>query len=107
MDEYTWLRYIFNMGYVPDMHSLVVSSSIHAQKREGKEAMDSHDERHKSVVRSFATTMSTPTKENDDAMTTGTNTAVAAVDVVASTRVKTPSSVRRATAVDVVFKLNV
>jgi cobalamin biosynthesis protein CbiD len=52
--------------------------------------------------------MSTPTKENDDGMTTGTNTAaVAAVDVVASTRVKTPSSVRRATAVDVVFKLNV
>ena len=89
------------------VHSLVVPSSIHAQKREGKEAMDSHDERHKSVVRSFATTMSTPTKENDDAMTTGTNTAVAAVDVVASTRVKTPSSVRRATAVDVVFKLNV
>ena len=53
MDEYTWSRYIFNMGYVRDMYSLVVPSSIHAQKREGKEAMDSHDdERHKSVVRS-------------------------------------------------------
>ena len=88
------------MGYV---------LSIHAQKNEreeGKEATGSHDERHKSVVRSFATTMSTPTKENDDGMTTGTN-AVAVADVVASTRVKTPSSVRRATAVDVVFKLNV
>ena len=88
-------------------YALASSVIIHPCPEEGKEAMDSHDERHKSVVRSFATTMSTPTKENDDAMTTGTNTAVAAVDVVASTRVKTPSSVRRATAVDVVFKLNV
>ena len=83
----------------------MIGAIIHPCPEEGKEAMDSRDdERHKSVVRSFATTMSTPTKENDDAMTTGTNTAV---DVVASTRVKTPSSVRRATAVDVVFKLNV
>ena len=47
--------------------------------------------RHKSFVRSSAT-MSTPTKENDDAMAENTSTAV---DVVASTRVKTPSSVRK------------
>ena len=87
------------------MHSLIVPSSIHAQKRGRKHTTTNVTSR--SFVRSFATTMSTPTKENDDAMTTGTNTAVAAVDVVASTRVKTPSSVRRATAVDVVFKLNV
>jgi hypothetical protein len=37
-------------------------------------------------------TMSTPTKENDDAMAENTSTAV---DVVAATRVKTPSSVRK------------
>lgn len=37
-------------------------------------------------------TMSTPTKENDDAMAENTSTAV---DVVASPRVKTPSSVRK------------
>ena len=86
-------------------YALASSTIIHPCPEEGKEAHD--DERHKSVVRSFATTMSTPTKENDDGMTTGTNTAVAVADVVASTRVKTPSSVRRATAVDVVFKLNV
>jgi hypothetical protein len=79
------------------------------EKRGRKRRIHTTNVTSRSFGRSFATTMSTPTKENDDGMTTGTNTAVAvaAVDVVASTRVKTPSSVRRATAVDVVFKLNV
>jgi len=45
-------------------------------------------------IRSFAT-MSTPTKENDDAMAMAGNTGTAVDDVVASTRVKTPSSVRK------------
>ena len=92
-------------------YALASSAIIHPCPEERGEGSDGFTRRTsqvgRSVVRSRRRTMSTPTKENDDGMTTGTNTAVAVADVVASTRVKTPSSVRRATAVDVVFKLNV
>lgn len=62
--------------------------------------------RHKSFHSFADATMSTPTKENDDAMAENTSTAV---DVVASTRVKTPSSVRKVSSHSSThrFKLNV